>query len=156
MDNYIGVKLIKAEPCTRGEHSISKGFDKVLGGDAEDEGYKVIYPDGYESWSPKEAFETTYFKIGEDSKLSPKDVEDFTGRIMSVPLSLKSTLVSCSPMIKFEKFAILSCLDEEEYDRDKDAEMGGKELREAFRGYLEFVLQWAKDGLHYRVPKVIK
>lgn len=42
MEKYIGVKLIEAETCTRGEHSISKGFDKVLTGKAEDEGYRRL------------------------------------------------------------------------------------------------------------------
>jgi hypothetical protein len=60
MKNHIGVKEIKAKPMTRGEHSISKGFDKVLNGNAEDEGYQVIYKDGYESWSPKDVFEEAY------------------------------------------------------------------------------------------------
>jgi hypothetical protein len=60
MKNYIGTKKISAEPCTRGEHSISKGFPKVINGNAEDEGYKVIYEDGYESWIPKDVFEKTY------------------------------------------------------------------------------------------------
>ena len=29
-------------------------------------GYKVIYPDGYVSWSPKEVFEHAYREITED------------------------------------------------------------------------------------------
>ncbi len=45
MKEYIGVKLIKAEPQ-----------------DNEDgePGYKVVYPDGYKSWSPKDVFEEAY------------------------------------------------------------------------------------------------
>jgi hypothetical protein len=64
MKNYIGTKKISAEPCTRGEHSISKGFPKVINGNAEDKGYKVIYEDGYESWSPKDTFEKSYRESG--------------------------------------------------------------------------------------------
>ena len=44
MEQYIGVKVIKAEP-------------EVKDGK---EGYKVCYKDGYVSWSPKEAFEEAY------------------------------------------------------------------------------------------------
>lgn len=48
MRQYIGTKIIEAEPMSRGQ-----------GGKAED-GYKVRYPDGYESWSPKDVFEEAY------------------------------------------------------------------------------------------------
>lgn len=44
MKEYIGTKLVQAEPATK---------------DGKD-GYKVIYADGYESWSPKEVFEEAY------------------------------------------------------------------------------------------------
>lgn len=40
MYTYVGLKLIQAEP--------------------EKDGYKVVYPDGYVSWSPKEVFEEAY------------------------------------------------------------------------------------------------
>lgn len=41
MKNYIGVKIVKAEPKEK------NGVP----------GYAVKYPDGYVSWSPKETFE---------------------------------------------------------------------------------------------------
>lgn len=44
MKTYIGTKIIQAEPATK---------------DGKD-GYKVVYPDGYESWSPKDVFEEAY------------------------------------------------------------------------------------------------
>ena len=45
MKQYIGTKIIHAEPMEKNGR----------------EGYKVVYaPDGYESWSPKEAFEEAY------------------------------------------------------------------------------------------------
>ena len=65
MSKYIGVKEVVAAPMTRGEHSVSKGFDKVLTGSAEDEGYQVIYADGYESWSPEAVFKVAYRLIEE-------------------------------------------------------------------------------------------
>lgn len=51
MKAYIGAKVLKAEPCTRGE---------FLANDSADEGYRVQYPDGYVSWSPKATFEQAY------------------------------------------------------------------------------------------------
>ena len=52
MKNYIGTKIIKAEPCVAWKDS---GAHKV-----GDPGYKVCYEDGYESWSPKDVFEKAY------------------------------------------------------------------------------------------------
>jgi len=51
MKNYIGTKIIQAEPSLKAE--------KSLNGKRE-EGYKVIYEDGYESFSPKDVFEKAY------------------------------------------------------------------------------------------------
>lgn len=47
MKNYIGVKIIKARPMSK------YGVD----------GYEVMYPDGYVSWSPKDVFEKAYREI---------------------------------------------------------------------------------------------
>lgn len=61
MKQYIGIKIIKAVPAIKkggkvyGEGSpIPKTMEK------SEEGYKVIYEDGYESWSPKDVFEKAY------------------------------------------------------------------------------------------------
>ena len=47
MKSYIGCKIIQAEEEIRDGRS----------------GYKVVYPDGYVSWSPKDVFETAYREI---------------------------------------------------------------------------------------------
>jgi hypothetical protein len=46
MRRYIGTKIIRAQQAT--------------GGFSLEDGYWVIYADGYESWSPKAAFEEVY------------------------------------------------------------------------------------------------
>ena len=68
MKNYIGIKMVQAEPAFR----VSAGdFKNVIypkayavpedrTGQTWEEGYKVVYPDGYVSWSPKEVFEEAY------------------------------------------------------------------------------------------------
>ena len=49
MKTYIGTKIIKAEREDRADESPS-----------QIEGYRVVYPDGYVSWSPKDVFEDAY------------------------------------------------------------------------------------------------
>jgi len=41
---YVGAKIIQAEPQEKDGQA----------------GYKVVYPDGYTSWSPKAVFEEAY------------------------------------------------------------------------------------------------
>lgn len=60
MQNYVGFKRIKANLMTRGEYNKYRGWDMPADEDPNDEGYLVVYPDGYESWSPKGVFEEAY------------------------------------------------------------------------------------------------
>jgi hypothetical protein len=56
MQEYIGIKNVQATPMTRGDYQYRK-WDAPEGEDQDVEGYHVVYPDGYESWSPKEQFD---------------------------------------------------------------------------------------------------
>ncbi len=69
MKTYIGTKVIDAEPMTRGEYNKFSGWQIPADENPNDEGYRVIYPDGYVSWSPKEVFENAYREIGELDEL---------------------------------------------------------------------------------------
>ena len=54
MVRYIGTKLIEAIPAQK---------------DGED-GYKVVYPDGYNSWSPADVFERAYLPLSINTRLN--------------------------------------------------------------------------------------
>ncbi len=54
MKQYLGVKLISAEPQKTMSHSEPESEGVEL------DGYKVVYEDGYESWSPADVFEKAY------------------------------------------------------------------------------------------------
>lgn len=61
MDKYIGVKIISAEPMTAPQFNKEIRPLKYSGEDQS--GYKVVYEDGYTSWSPKDVFEKAYRRI---------------------------------------------------------------------------------------------
>lgn len=70
METYIGTKVIKAAPAWRvtgtdGHTHVVPIEEKpeLLAGEILEEGYKVVYPDGYVSWSPKDAFEEAYRQV---------------------------------------------------------------------------------------------
>lgn len=60
MQQYVGTKIIKAEPMTRGEYNQYRGWQIPENENPADEGYHVVYPDGYESWCPKKQFDEAY------------------------------------------------------------------------------------------------
>lgn len=58
--NYVGCKIIQAVPMDEKEFTESvklENFDKNL---EPRDGYLVVYPDGYQSWSHKDVFENAY------------------------------------------------------------------------------------------------
>ena len=62
MKDYIGVKVVAAEPMSRGEYNAYRGWKIPSDENPEDEGYHIRYPDGYESWCPKKQFNEAYRK----------------------------------------------------------------------------------------------
>ena len=94
MDKYIGVKIISAEPMDRVTFNSEKGVDIPLD-DANyyDAGYKVVYGDGYVSWSPKETFEKAYRKFSNDKNtITQEDVDNFIANIDISTVGNKTTL----------------------------------------------------------------
>ncbi|WP_313528806.1 DUF2829 domain-containing protein [Anaerotignum sp.] len=61
MNKYIGTKIVKATPMSLNdaEEHLQR---KIKAGN--EEGYLIIYEDGYKSWSPKKAFEEAYHESG--------------------------------------------------------------------------------------------
>lgn len=59
---YIGSKVIKAKPMTRGEYNEYRGWKIPENENPQDEGYLVVYVDSddYVSWSPKDVFDRAY------------------------------------------------------------------------------------------------
>ena len=58
---YIGTKEVEATPMTAKE-AAQKGYR--VSNNAKEDGYEVIYKDGYKSWSPKEVFDEAYRRSG--------------------------------------------------------------------------------------------
>ena len=69
MEEYIGTKIVKAEPMKLGDYNDYRGWTIPEDEDPEREGYLIKYPDDYVSWSPKEIFEEAYVRT-ENNKLA--------------------------------------------------------------------------------------
>ncbi|MFQ6793859.1 MAG: crAss001_48 related protein [Thomasclavelia sp.] len=60
MKKYVGVKLIEAQPMTRGDYNKYRGWIIPENENPNDEGYLLKYSDDYVSWSPKQVFDEAY------------------------------------------------------------------------------------------------
>jgi len=59
---YVGTKIIQAAPAMESECNAMEEKQENR------HGYKVVYPDGYTSWSPKDVFESAYREITDSEK----------------------------------------------------------------------------------------
>ena len=59
-ETYLGTKMIEAEPMTRGDYNVYRGWQIPENENPEDEGYLITQDGGYITWSPKDVFEEAY------------------------------------------------------------------------------------------------
>ena len=141
MDKYIGAKLIQAEPES---NPVTK----------EITGYKVVYPDGYESWSPKDVFEKAYMKVNDNKNLpsgvsiGPEMVDDFIASTETITMGETTTVVRCVLRNGFDIVESSSCVDPKNYDEKigKDICMGS--IKNKIWELLGFLLQQAWQGIN--------
>jgi len=141
MDNYIGVKLIKAEPSTKDGKA----------------GYKVVYPDGYESWSPRDVFESgvlsAYLKVTPNPKLktncsiSQQMVDDFIKETEVITMGVKNTVVRAVLVNGFEIVESSACVDPANYDEQIGKEICLEKIKDKIWFLLGFLLQTGVGGV---------
>jgi hypothetical protein len=98
MQHYVGTKIIKATPMTRGDYNVYRGWDIPADENPEDTGYLVEYTDGgqpnhpkhdgYISWSPSAVFEGAYLPMGDVSAYP-----DWVQRLVAEKAQLDDRLV---------------------------------------------------------------
>lgn len=64
MKKYIGTKVVNATPAWRVDGKVYLKDEAVPKSMNREDGYKVVYEGGYESWSPKDVFEKAYREVG--------------------------------------------------------------------------------------------
>ena len=103
MEKYLGVKLIEAEPSSLDQFAGAKNFGDLskLSGGVDREGYKVVYENGYTSWSPKDVFEDSYrqIKLLEDVKFSEQAVLPHQQRVINEMEELDIKIVALDKFI---------------------------------------------------------
>ena len=111
------------------------------------EGYEVIYPDNYKSFSPKDVFEKAYYMILNPNKIQEGDVLNFIKEGYSLRLGEKTTVVCDTTLTGFDTVGIAACVDPSTYDHDMGCGVARRDIKDKIWGHLGFVLQWAINGL---------
>ena len=141
MEKYIGVKLIEAQPDKKMVNCIAK------------DGYMVVYPDGYVSWSPKEVFEEAYMKIipnprlKTDVSISQQMVDDFIREVHTSTIGEKTTLVRVVLVNGFELVEASACVDAANYSEEIGGEICLGKIKDKIWFLLGFLLQTGVGGV---------
>lgn len=138
MKKYIGCKMVSAEPALK---------------DGK-EGYKVVYPDGYESWSPKDVFEKAYLQLDDNKELhsgvsiGQKMVDEFISHCETKTIGNRTTVIRCVLRNGFVIVESSSCVDPKNYSEDMGKEICMKKIEDKIWELLGFLLQTAVCGVN--------
>ena len=154
MKTYIGTKIIQAEPAIRIDGKVYSP-DEILPEDTDVEvGYRVRYPDGYESWSPRDVFEAAYMPVLNNPQLktdapsvSQQMVDDFILETWTTTLGDKTTVVRAMLRNGFEIVESSACVSAENYDETMGHAICMEKIKDKVWFLLGFLLQTAVHGV---------
>ena len=155
MKTYIGTKIIEAIPAIRTGGKVYDANELIPRSmELVEEGYKVRYPDGYESFSPKDVFERFYLELTVNPELrtkkpsiSQKMVDDFIVAKEVSTLGDKVTVVRATLRNGFELVESSACVSPENYDEKLGAEICMEKVKDKVWFLLGFLLQTGVNGL---------
>lgn len=150
MKQYIGTKIVEAEPE-------ELRYKNEAGVEMCEEGYKVRYQDGYESWSPKGVFEEAYLKLlvnpnlkTDKPSISQEMVDDFIVAKEVTTMGDKCTVVRAILRNGFEIVESSACVSAENYDEQLGAKICMEKIKDKVWFLLGFLLQTAVHGVNGR------
>lgn len=155
MKTYIGTKIIEAIPAIRTGGKVYDANELIPRSmELVEEGYKVRYSDGYESFSPKDVFERAYLELTVNQELrtkkpsiSQKMVDDFIVAKEVSTLGDKVTVVRATLRNGFELVESSACVSPENYDEELGAKICMEKIKDKVWFLLGFLLQTGVNGL---------
>lgn len=140
MEKFIGFKMIEAEPQM-------KHREDNNGAEWLEDGYKVVYPDGYTSWSPKEVFEKAHIRVGTNNTITIENVHDFIASVETSKVGEKTTLVVATLVNGYVITESSACVDPSNYNEELGKSICLDKITDKVWMLLGFLLQTAKDGV---------
>jgi hypothetical protein len=146
MDKYIGFKMVEAEPMDQKTFTEEVKCQKY-NSEISALGYKVTYPDGYVSWSPKEVFEKAYMQIGDNNTITQDNVSNFVKDLEYKQFGDKTTVAKATLKNGFEIIESSSCVDPANFNMEIGMNICNERIRNKVWELLGFLLQTAKNGI---------
>ena len=165
MKKYIGCKMVEAEPCCKVTTKVRGGKcntsfvlpSETKTGGSEivkiEDGYKVRYADGYESWSPKDVFEEAYMEISDNNTITQHNVAGFIKEVYSMTIGDKTTLVKVTLVNGFELCETSSCVDPKNYNEEIGVQICLDKINDKIWHLLGFLLQTAIGGMKVEIAE---
>jgi hypothetical protein len=133
-----------------GEYVLSIHKDEPSAEESLHKGYKVTYPDGYVSWSPKDVFEKAYYKLSdpEGNRIVKEDVENFiAGNYTGSKVGLKTSCITATLKSGYEITESSSCVDPHYFDYAIGEKICLEKISDKVWALLGFLLQCGKYGM---------
>ena len=161
MNYYIGCKLVEAEQCIKTSlgdlYTYEKDAEAISMIKSNDdivytEGYKIVYDNGYESFSSKDAFEKSHLKVDDNPQrlsgvsISGPTVEDFIKSYEVIERDNKTVIVYATLKNGFTIVESSSCVDPKNYSFDIGKQICLSSIRNKTWELLGFAVQCAYNG----------
>lgn len=151
MSNFIGVKLVDAEPITLGAYNALRGWGLPTDGNYDEPGYFIKHPDDCVTWCPKKTFERDHMPITKGNTVTEEDVDAMIKQIhvdQITPNDLGS-VVTVTTVTLANGFTITessTCVDPENYDVEIGIDCCMKRIRTKIWYLLGFLSSCGFNG----------
>ena len=151
MSNFIGVKLVDAEPITLGAYNALRGWGLPTDEKYDEPGYFIKYPDDYVTWCPKKTFERDHMPIVKGDTVTEEDVNAMIKQIhvdQITPNDLGS-VVTVTTVTLSNGFTITessTCVDPENYDVETEVDYCIERIKDKIWYLLGFLLSCGFNG----------
>lgn len=148
MNNYIGVEMIQAIPMLA-KDAVNKGY-KVDSIDLSVNGYEITNSSGVKFWCPADVFERIYLKLNDNKceEILEEDIKDFIFATHTSKLGRKTANVAVICRTGFEINSQSTSMDADKFTLYKGGNIAYTRANNVIQTYLEFVLEWAKNGIN--------
>lgn len=143
------VEMFNIEPMTRTKaKELGLRYSICATSCNEENGYAISYKGNSPCWKPASEIAKKYFLVSDDSKILEGDINNFIIMDKVLTLGDKTTLVHAHTITGLEYYETSSCVDPKNYDLALGTKYALERITSKVRDALEFVLQWAKNGIN--------
>lgn len=151
MSNFIGVKLVDAEPITLGAYNALRGWGLPTDGNYDEPGYFIKHPDDCVTWCPKKTFERDHMPITKGDSVTEEDVNAMIKQIhvdQITPNDLGSvvTVTTVTLANGFTLTESSTCVDPDNYDVETGVDCCMERIKDKIWYLLGFLLSCGFNG----------